>query len=156
MSRNAVGLRARTVATAPDVERALRILRPLLLAAVAVSLVHYTDNAVNLADYPHPASGPDPPAGVIVGSWFVFTAFAVAGYLLLVRERVIAAAACLALYSGSGLIGIGHYAVAGATDMVWWRQAHVVADISCGVAMFVYACWLARSQRALAAKGGAR
>ena len=128
-------------------ERGLRILRPLLLLAVAVSIVHYVDNTLNYADYPQPTSGPAPSRAVVGASWFLFTAFGVAGYVVLTRARLAAAAACLAVYSGSGLVGLGHYTVAGATDMVWWRQAHVIADILCGIAMFGFAVWLARASR---------
>ena len=45
--------------------RALERLRRLLVAAVAVSIVHYADNVVNYADYPDPTSGPDPSREVI-------------------------------------------------------------------------------------------
>jgi hypothetical protein len=128
-------------------ERALRILRPLLLVAVAVSIVHYVDNTVNYGDYPQPTSGPAPSRELVAFGWFVFTAFGLAGYVLLTRARVTAAALCLAVYSGSGLVGFGHYAVRGATDMVWWRQAHIVADILCGIAMIVFAFWLVRQER---------
>jgi hypothetical protein len=127
----------------------LRFARALLLVAIAVSIVHYVDNTVNYSAYPQPKSGPAPSQGIIAPSWFFFTAFAVAGYALLRRGRVTAAAICLAVYSGSGLIGIGHYTVPGATGMVWWRQAHIVADIACGVAVFAFAVWLARRGRAV-------
>jgi hypothetical protein len=43
----------------------------------------------------------------------------------------------------SGLIGIGHYTVEGATDMVWWRQTHVIVDILCGIAILGFALWAA-------------
>jgi hypothetical protein len=82
----------------------------------------------------------------VVGlSWFVFTASGALGVWLWLRHRITAAAAALTGYSVSGLIGIGHYTVPGATDMVWWRQAHVVTDIVCGVAVFGFAVWAARS-----------
>jgi hypothetical protein len=125
----------------------LRILRPLLAVAIAVSIVHYVDNTVNYADYPQPTSGPAPSRTLVAVAWFFFTAFGIAGYVLLTRARATAAAICLAVYSGSGLVGFGHYAVRGATDMVWWRQAHVVADILCGIAMISFAFWLARQDR---------
>jgi hypothetical protein len=54
----------------------------------------------------------------------------------------------LAVYSGSGLVGIGHYTVPGATDMPWWRQTHVIIDIVCGVAMFSFCVWAARNKGA--------
>ena len=94
-----------------------------------------------------PTSGLSPSAGVVLGSWFVFTAFGVAGLVLFARRRVGAAAACLAAYSVSGLVGFGHYTVPGATGMPWWRQAHIVADIACGVAVLGFAFWSARRLR---------
>jgi hypothetical protein len=125
----------------------LRILRPLLAVAIAVSVVHYADNTFNYGDYPQPTSGLAPSQGLVAFSWFLFTAFGIAGYVLLTRARVTAAAMCLAVYSGSGLVGFGHYTVSGATDMVWWRQAHVIADILCGLALIGFAFWLARQDR---------
>jgi hypothetical protein len=125
----------------------LRILRPLLTVAILVSIVHYVDNTVNYADYPQPTSGPAPARARVGASGVVFTAFGIAGYVLLTRARATAAALCLAVYSGSGLVGFGHYTVRGATDMVWWRQAHIVADILCGIAMIVFAFWLVRYAR---------
>ena len=132
----------------PNPARELRVVRTLLAIAVAVSIVHYVDNTVNYAAYPQPTSGPAPSQLVVAVSWFAFTAFAAAAYVLLRRGRVTAAALCLAVYSGSGLVGIGHYTVPGATAMPWWRQAHIVADITCGVALFACALWLTRRARA--------
>jgi hypothetical protein len=122
----------------------VRALRAVLIAAVAVSVVHYADNVANFAEYPEPESGPAPSRDLIAVSWFAFTAFALAGYLLLRRGRLVAAAVCLAVYSGSGLVGLGHYTVEGATGMPAWRQAHIVADIACGAAVLALALWLVR------------
>lgn len=116
-----------------------RLLVTLLGVAFAVSVVHYTDNFVNYADYPEPTSGPAPSKNLVGASWFLFTAFGVAGLLAYLRGRAVAAAPCLAVYSVSGLVGLGHYTVAGAFDMPWWRQAHVIADIACGIAIFAFA-----------------
>lgn len=125
----------------PGAQPGLRTLRQILIVAVLVSIVHYVDNYANYADYPVPTSGPAPSATVIAVSWFVLTAFGVAGYVLFARGRVRPAALSLAVYSTSGLVGIGHYTVAGATDMPWWRQAHVLADIACGVAVLAFVAW---------------
>jgi hypothetical protein len=129
-------------------ERATRIMGVLLATAVAVSVVHYVDNVVNYDDYPVP--GPDstipaPSAGLIVVAWFVFTASGALGVWFWVQRRVTAAAVALTGYSVSGLIGFGHYTAPGAWDMVWWRQAHVIADILCGIAILGFALWTARS-----------
>lgn len=128
-------------------------LRPLLVLmtlAVAVSVVHYADNYVNYADYPQPDAGsalPNPPAWLVGGAWFVFTAFGTLGVWLFWRGRVVGGAVSIAVYSGSGLVGIAHYLVPGATGMVWWRQAHVVADIICGVLLFAFALWAVATRR---------
>ena len=136
-----------------DRARATRLLCWLLGFACVVSVVHYVDNYVNYDDYPQGGIGPVPaPSAAVVGlSWFVFTASGVAGLLLWLRGRVTAASFFLTGYSVSGLIGFGHYAVPGATSMVWWRQAHVVTDICCGIAVFGFALWAARHARGLSA-----
>ncbi len=127
---------------------ALGLLRDLLIVAVLVSIVHYADNVANYADYPAPTSAPAPSQELITASWFIFTAFGAAGLAFFVRRRITPAAACLAVYSMSGLVGLGHYTVPGATDMAWWRQLHVVADIACGIAVLAFAVWIVRRRRA--------
>ena len=134
--------------------RATRILLWLIGTAFVVSVVHYTDNYVNHGDYPQP--GRDallaPSAAQFVGAWFVFTALGVLGLWLWFRGRIVAACVALTGYSVSGLIGFGHYSVTGATDMVWWRQTHIVADILCGIAILAFAIWAAaRGPRPVAA-----
>lgn len=130
--------------------RARQVLLVLLGTAVAVSVVHYVDNVVNYADYPQPGPGdlPAPSAATIGAAWFVLTAFGVAGLLLFLRGRVVPAAACLTVYSVSGLVGFAHYSVPGATEMVWWRQTHVVTDIALGLAVLGFALWLASGRSA--------
>jgi hypothetical protein len=123
--------------------RALSILTCVLLLAVAVSVVHYTDNYVNYEDFPQSDTIPNPSATTVLVAWFVFTAFGLAGYLLFRRRRYPPALVCLGVYSGSGLVGIGHYLTEGMTDAVWWRQAHVVADIALGACVLAFCLWAA-------------
>jgi hypothetical protein len=135
-----------------DTRSALRLLLVLMGVAVAVSVVHYVDNTVNYADYPQADSGTtlaavSPSQTVVAAGWFIFTAFGVLGVWLFIRGRVAAAAVAIAVYSGSGLVGFAHYAVPGATDMVWWRQTHVIADIICGLLLFGFALWAAVTLR---------
>jgi hypothetical protein len=137
----------------PTATRQREVLWPLIvLMAVAfvVSVVHYIDNTVNYAEYPQPGPGsvlPNPSQAAIATAWFVFTAFGALGLWWFVRGRITAAAVAIAVYSGSGLVGFAHYAVPGATDMVWWRQVHVIADIACGLLLFGFALWSVFSLR---------
>ena len=129
----------------------------LVVVAFLVSVVHYADNVLSYDDYPQPAPGsaiPSPPVEVVAGDWFVFTAFGLTGLALLLRRRVVPAAVCLAVYSGSGLVGVGHYTVPGALDMVWWRQLHVVVDIAVGIALLGFAWWVFQANRPVVVRPG--
>jgi hypothetical protein len=117
-----------------------RLLPLLFWTAVAVSIVHYADNFANYSDYPH-GSGPEPSAALILIAWFVLTPFGLAGYMLYRRGENRRGALLLIVYSTSGLVGIGHYAVAGMTDQPLWRQAHVVGDVLLGASILAFALW---------------
>src|SRR5687768_5107710 len=88
--------------SAYDHTRAIRILGGILVIAVVVSIVHYTDNYVNYDDYPQATSVPNPSAGVVLGAWVAFTAAGLAGYLLFRRGPSTLALILLAAYAGSG------------------------------------------------------
>ncbi len=119
----------------------------MFAVAVAVSIVHYTDNYVNYHDYPQPNTLSNAPEALVPGFWFGFTTAGLAGYLRFRRRPSDLALVLLAAYSGSGLVGIGHYLVPGATSMPWWRQAHVCLDIAGGIAVFSFVMWAARARR---------
>jgi hypothetical protein len=126
--------------------RAVRRLTILFGIAVAVSVVHYVDNYFNYSDFPTTDRLPTPSAGLVGFAWFAFTAAGVLGYALFRQGcRLGAACAFLAYYSLSGLVGLGHYAAPGMVHAPWWRQAHVVADIACGIAMLAFAAWAYRA-----------
>lgn len=133
-----------TVTADGRVQRALVV---LLSIAVAVSVIHYADNYFNYEAYPQSPTGPNPSATLILVAWFVFTGLGVAGYLRFRRKADGLAILLLGLYAGSGLVGLGHYTVPGALNMPWWRHAHVIADIGCGVAVLGFALWALRRRR---------
>lgn len=78
---------------------------------------------------------------MVLGAWFVLTPFGLAGYWLYMRGAIRTGALLLIVYSTSGLVGLGHYTVAGMTDQPAWRQAHVVADVLLGASLFAFALW---------------
>lgn len=127
----------------PAEPRIFRAVAPLVVVAIAVSIVHYVDNYSAYDAYPRSDTIPNPSAGLIGAAWFLFTPFALAGLWLLREGRTRGAAICLAVYSGSGLVGLGHYAAGGTGDFPWWRHAHIVADIALGAAILATAVWLA-------------
>ena len=131
---------------AGDAER-VRVLGGLLVVAFAISVVHYTDNVVNIDNYPRTTSIPNPEGWFVALMWFPFTAAGLLGFLRFSRGGASATALlALAFYSGSGLIGSVHYLGAGAAEMPWWRHAHIVADVLSGVAIFAFSLREARQR----------
>lgn len=131
-------------AALPGRRQSLLVLDLLFWTAVVVSIVHYTDNFFAYDRFPQASSGPSPSRTVVGVAWFVFTSAGLIGYRLYRQGLIRRASAFLAFYSISGIIGIGHYTASGMTDAVWWRQAHVIADILLGLAVFGFAVWTAR------------
>jgi hypothetical protein len=117
----------------------LRTLNAVFFAAVASSVVHYSDNYLAFDRFPDGGPGPDITPDTIWIAWVVFTAFGVAGYVSYRRGRVRRGAGLLAVYSISGLIGLGHYTAPGMSELVWWRHVHIWTDILCGAAVLAFA-----------------
>ena len=123
----------------PDQAAQVWLLGVLLLVAFTISVVHYTDNVVNIADYPRTTSIPNPEGWFVGLMWVPFTASALAGFVWFRREGPSnRALLSLAFYSGSGLIGAVHYAGVGALGMPWWRHTHIIADVLSGAAIFTF------------------
>ena len=126
----------------------LRALNIVFFTAVAVSIVHYADNYLAFDRYPAGGPGPEVTADTIWIAWVVLTAFGIAGYVLYRRGRLHAGAALLAVYSLSGLVGLGHYTTDGMSGLAWWRHVHIWADILCGAAVLAFAVLAVRRARA--------
>ena len=127
--------------------RALKILNVVFAAAVASSIVHYTDNYLAFERFPQSDTGPTITDDTIWIAWILFTAFGIAGYLLYRRDQVKRGSALLAVYSVSGLIGLGHYTAPGIGDLAWWRHLHIGIDFLCGVAVLTFAVWSVQQTR---------
>jgi hypothetical protein len=125
----------------------IRLLNIVFFTAVASSLVHYTDNYLAFDRFPQGGVGPDIAAHTVWIAWIVFTAFGIAGYIVYRRGRIREGSALLAIYSISGLIGLGHYTAPGVSELAWWRHVHIAADFLCGVAVLTFAIWSVRQTR---------
>jgi hypothetical protein len=125
----------------------MKALNIVFFAAVASSIVHYTDNYLAFDRFPQGDTGPEITADTIWIAWVAFTAFGVAGYVAYRRGRVRRGAALLAVYSLSGLIGPAHYTAPGMSRLEWWRHAHIWVDIVCGVALLAFVVWSVRRDR---------
>ena len=125
----------------------IKLLNIVFFTAVASSLVHYTDNYLAFDRFPNDGPGPNITADSVWIAWIVFTAFGVASYVLYRRGQIRQGSALLAVYSISGLIGIGHYTASGTSRLAWWRHVHIGVDILCGIAVLTFAIWSVRQTR---------
>ena len=125
----------------------IRLLNIVFFSAVASSLVHYTDNYLAFDRFPNDGVGPSITADSVWIAWIVFTAFGIAGYVVYRRGQIREGSALLAVYSISGLIGIGHYTASGTSKLAWWRHVHIGVDILCGIAVLTFAIWSVRQTR---------
>ena len=122
----------------------LATLRVLLPVAIALSVVHYTDNYLAFERYPESSLlGVDLTRDMVWIGWLVYTAGGIWGYVQYRRGRIQAACALLAFYSVSGLISIGHYAEPGMSELAWWRHLFIWIDITLGAAVLLFAFWAA-------------
>ena len=126
----------------------IKLLNIVFFSAVASSLVHYTDNYLAFDRFPKDGVGPSITADSVWIAWIIFSAFGVVGYVLYRRGDIRLGSALLAVYSISGLIGIGHYTASGMSELAWWRHVHIGVDFLCGGAVLTFAVWSVRQSRA--------
>ena len=106
----------------------------VVLTSVLVTTLHYTDNYINLTEYP----GPDWIAKeVVVLAWVLFTLVGIAAYLLYRAGRAVESGLYLLAYSVTGLSGLGHYAHGAPEDFTAKMHAGIWADGLVGLAVAV-------------------
>lgn len=119
-----------------------RTLRLLLAAGILSTAVHYTDNVVNVDDFPQPGWVDRPTVWI---AWVLLTAIGLLGYRLYTRGNFFAAHGLLAVYSYTGLSSLGHYLYG--TPEPFLRNLSIVADGLTGAAILAFVVWSA-SRRA--------
>ena len=123
----------------------LTIVRRVFVAALLLSVVHYIDNTIRFDDYTGGKDGFVTQAMIPI-SWVLFTVAGLAGYRALKQGNRGLAGALLALYSVSGLIGIGHYTTVSPNDFNAFQNTFIGLDFLAGLAVFVMALRLAVSR----------
>jgi DMSO/TMAO reductase YedYZ heme-binding membrane subunit len=118
----------------------LRTVRRVLATAVALSAVHYYDNTVRFEDYTGgQASDGFITRPVIPISLVLFTMAGVAGYRALKGGNRRWAGVGLAVYSVSGLIGLGHYTTVAPSEFSAFQNTFIALDFLAGLAVLILA-----------------
>lgn len=124
-------------------DRSLNLLRGLLVATIAISIVHYTDNTIRWDVY---TGGEDSliPRWLVPVSWFMFTGAGIAGFLAFRDGRFSRAARWLSLCSVGGLIDPFHFTTVSASDFDAYQLVFIWGDfVIGGLGVLAFAVWTA-------------
>ena len=118
----------------------MTMVRRVFVTALLLSVVHYIDNTVRFEDY----TGGKASDGFITRpmiplSWVLFTVAGVAGYRALLQGNRALGGALLAVFSVSGLIGVGHFTTVSPSDFSAFQNTFIALDFLAGLAVFVVA-----------------
>ena len=118
----------------------LTTVRRVFATAVALSGVHYYDNTVRFEDYTGgKASDGFITRPVIPISLVLFTIAGIAGYRALKAGNRRLAGVGLAVYSVSGLIGLGHYTTVSPSEFSVFQNTFIALDFLAGLAVLILA-----------------
>jgi ammonia channel protein AmtB len=106
--------------------------RWVVLGTIAVTLFHFTDNAVNVDTYPEAGWQPDRFDVVVVVAWFAYTAVGLVGYRLYERGRFGPAHACLLLYGYLVVSSLGHFLYGSPDELTTRGLISVFVDVAAG------------------------
>jgi hypothetical protein len=131
------------------------IVRWVVLGTVALTLFHFTDNAVNVDTYPKAGWQPDWFDVVVAVAWFAYTAVGVAGYRLYENGRFRAAHACLLIYGYLVISSLGHFLYGSPDELTTRGLISVFVDVAAGSVVIAVALWSVLARRARAPRAAA-
>jgi hypothetical protein len=125
--------------------------RALVVTTIALTLFHFTDNAVNVDTYPKASWQPDWFDIVVVVGWVLYTAVGGAGVWLYQRQRFRAAHVSLVIYGYLVLSSLGHFLYGSPSELTTRGLVSVLVDTVAGAVVILVALRsiVARRRRAL-------
>ena len=125
-----------------DQRQALSLLKAILAASILSTAIHYTHNFIAVSDYPGPKSLYTVTRVAIVISWPLLTAIGLLGYRRYREGRLREAHVCLAVYSITGIVTLGHF-IYGNPKIPALFYATLFTDFLTGLAVLSFALWSA-------------
>lgn len=128
--------------------------RLVVLGTIAVTLFHFTDNAINIDTYPKAGWQPDWFTIVVAVAWVLYTVVGVAGFRFYQQARFGIAHACLLIYGYLVLSSLGHFLYGSPDELTTRALVSVLVDVAAGSVVIAVATWsiLARRRQAPAAE----
>src|SRR5437764_11823197 len=124
--------------------------RLVVFTTIAVSLFHFTDNAVNIDTYPKAGWQPGWFDVVVVVGWVLYTAVGLAGVWLYRRGRFQPANVGLVIYGFLIFSSLGHFIYGSPSELTTRGLISVFVDVTAGTVVIAVALWsmVARRSRA--------
>jgi hypothetical protein len=133
---------------AKDQRRRLTMLQAILAAGMLSTAIHYTDNFVAISSYPGPKDLYTVTRVAIVVAWPLLTWIGLTGYRRYRERRYREAHVCLAVYSVTGIVTLGHF-IYGNPQIPAFFYATLFTDALTGLAVLAFVRWSASSQNHL-------
>jgi hypothetical protein len=121
--------------------------RLVVFTTIAVSLFHFTDNAINVDTYPKASWQPDWFDIVVVASWLLYTTVGVAAVRLYQRGRFRAAHVGLIIYGYLIFSSLGHFLYGSPSELTTRGLVSVFVDVTAGALVVAVGVWSILARR---------
>jgi hypothetical protein len=125
---------------AEEERRKLTLLKTILAAGMLSTAIHYTHNFVAVNRYPGPKDLYTVTRVAIVVAWPLLTWIGLMGYRRYREGRYREAQVCLAVYSITGIVTLGHFIYGNPTIPAFF-YATLFTDAITGFAVLAFAVW---------------
>ena len=110
----------------------------ILIFNIAITSMHYTDNAIFLEDYPEPSWITT--SGVFI-SWGIMTSIAIISYWLYAKQNFWSSYLFLSIYSITGLSSPTHYLYGELSQFSVKMHAFIWSDAIAGLLVVGFVTW---------------
>ncbi|MFY9488311.1 MAG: hypothetical protein WAP35_06410 [Solirubrobacterales bacterium] len=119
----------------------------VVAVAILLTAIHFTDNAINIDDYPPASWQPEWFEFVVVGGWLLGAAIGILGYRKYRDGDYRRAHLLLGAYSTVGFVSLGHFTTASPSDLTNFGLATVMIDVVVGLMVLGVVVWSVRRPR---------
>jgi hypothetical protein len=110
----------------------------ILILNIAITCMHYTDNAIFVNQYPEPAWFTT--SGVLI-TWIVMSQIGIIGYWLYSRQKFWLSYFLLGMYAGTGLSGFAHYFYGELSQFSLKMHTLIWTDVIAGLSVVAFLTW---------------
>ena len=110
----------------------------VLIFSIAITSIHYTDNAIFVNEYPEPEWFTT--SGVFI-TWIVMTAIGIMSYWLYSQQLFWLSYLFLGIYAGTGLSSPAHYLYGAISQFSLKMHALIWTDVIAGLSVVAFIVW---------------